>query len=76
MGEHRGARHNESTRDMSKRQLIDDIRRYNTTVSPHFLSQFDEAALKQYLDHLEGAVRRRVHIASFVRKKPRLRMVS
>ena len=76
MGEHPGVRHKESTRDMSKRQLIDDIRRYNTTASPQFLSQFDEAALKQYLDHLEGAVRKRVHIASFVRKKPRLRMVS
>ncbi|HEY2587644.1 MAG TPA: hypothetical protein VGI81_17995 [Tepidisphaeraceae bacterium] len=60
---------------MSKRQLIDDIRRYNTTAQPEFLAQFDEAALKQYLDHLEGAFRKRLHIASWVRKRPKLRMV-
>jgi hypothetical protein len=40
---------------MSKRQLIDDIRRFNSTAHPKFLSQFDESALKQYLEHLEGA---------------------
>jgi hypothetical protein len=61
---------------MSKRQLIDDIRRYNTTAQPDFLAQFDEAALKQYLDHLEGAFTKRLHIASWVRKQPKLRMVS
>jgi hypothetical protein len=61
---------------MTKRQLIDDIRRYNTTAEPQFLSQFDEEALKQYLDHLEGAWRKRIHIASWVRKTPRLKMVS
>ena len=38
---------------MSKRQLIDDIRRYNYTAQPQFLAQFDETALKQYLEHLE-----------------------
>lgn len=61
---------------MNKRQLIDDIRRYNSTVPAQFLSQFDEAALKQYLDHLEGAHRKHTRIASFVRKTPRLRLVS
>ena len=61
---------------MSKRQLIDDIRRYNTTVQPQFLARFDEAALKQYLEHLEGAFQKRVQIASWVRKQPRFRMVS
>lgn len=61
---------------MNKRQLIDDIRRYNTTAQPQFLSQFDEGALRQYLDHLEGAFRKRIHIASFVRKRPKLKMVS
>lgn len=61
---------------MSKRQLIDDIRRYNTTVQPQFLAQFDEAALRQYLEHLEGAFRKRVQISSWVRKPPRFRMVS
>ncbi len=61
---------------MNKRQLIEDIRRYNTTVSVDFLNQFDDAALKQYLEHLEGAHKRNARIASWVRKSPRLRMVS
>jgi len=60
---------------MSKRQLIDDIRRYNTTVEPTFLSQFDEEALRQYLEHLEDAFRKRIEIASWVRRKPKLKMV-
>jgi len=62
--------------DMNKRQLIDDIRRYNTTVSTEFLSQFDEGALQQYLEHLEGAKKRNTRIASWVRPTPRLRLVS
>lgn len=61
---------------MNKRQLIDDIRRYNAGVQPQFLSQFDEAALKQYLDHLQGAFQKRVQISSWVRRQPRLRVVS
>ncbi|HEX4055184.1 MAG TPA: hypothetical protein VHX86_13050 [Tepidisphaeraceae bacterium] len=61
---------------MNKRQLIDEIRQYNTTVSPQFLSQFDESALQQYLEHLEGAKNRTTRIASWVRKTPRLRLVS
>jgi len=60
---------------MNKRQLIDDIRRYNTTVQPQFLAQFDESALKQYLEHLEDASRKRIQIASWVRRKPKLKMV-
>jgi hypothetical protein len=60
---------------MSKRQLIDDIRRYNTTVEPQFLAQFDEPALKQYLEHLEDAARKRIQIASWVRRRPKLKMV-
>jgi hypothetical protein len=59
----------ESIPVMEKRQLIDDIRRYNTTAQPQFLAQFDEGALKQYLDHLEGAHRKRVHIAGFVKRR-------
>ncbi|HLL90171.1 MAG TPA: hypothetical protein VK324_12800 [Tepidisphaeraceae bacterium] len=43
---------------MNKRQLIDDIRRLNTTAQPQFLARFDEPALKQYLDHLESAQRK------------------
>ena len=61
---------------MNKRQLIDDIRRYNSTAQPHFLAQFDEAALKQYLDHLEEARRKHVRTAAFVRRGPKLRLVS
>jgi hypothetical protein len=60
---------------MNKRQLIDDIRRYNTTVQPQFLTQFDEPALRQYLEHLEDASRKRIQIASWVRRKPKLKMV-
>jgi aspartate aminotransferase-like enzyme len=66
----------ESMSAMNKRQLIDDIRRYNTTVPTEFLSQFDESALKQYLEHLEGARNKHARIASWVRKTPKLRLVS
>ena len=66
----------ESIPPMSKRQLIDDIRKYNTTVSIEFLSQFDDSALQQYLEHLEGAKKRNTRIASWVRKTPRFRLVS
>lgn len=61
---------------MNKRQLIDDIRRFNATAQPEFLAQFDDAALKQYLEHLEGAFEKRLHISSWVRKQPKLKMVS
>jgi hypothetical protein len=61
---------------MTKRQLIDDIRHLNATATPHFLAQFDEAALRQYLEHLRSAQEKRVRIAGWVRRKPRLRMVS
>jgi hypothetical protein len=61
---------------MTKRQLIDDIRRYNTTAQPQFLAQFDEAALKQYLEHLEQAQRKHARNLSIAPRAPRLRMVS
>jgi len=61
---------------MNKRQLIDDIRRFNTTASPEFLTQFDDEALKQYLDHLEGAFKKRVAISAWVKRKPRLKIAS
>jgi hypothetical protein len=61
---------------MSKRQLIDDIRRFNMSVSPHFLAQFDEPALKQYLEHLQSAASKQVKIAGWVRNQPKLRLVS
>ncbi len=61
---------------MNKRQLIDDIRRFNSTAQPQFLAQFDEGALKQYLEHLESARRKHLQIAGFVRRAPKLRLVS
>jgi hypothetical protein len=61
---------------MSKRQLIEDIRRYNTTVRPQFLAQFDENALRQYLEHLESAQAKRIRVAGWVRRNPKLRLVS
>jgi hypothetical protein len=61
---------------MNKRQLIDDIRRYNTTAQPLFLAQFDEAALKQYLDHLEQARTKHLRNVTWAPKAPKLRMVS
>jgi hypothetical protein len=53
---------------MNKRQLIDDIRQYNTTAAPQFLAQFDEDALKQYLSHLEAAKRKHVTITRIARR--------
>ena len=61
---------------MSKRQLIDDIRRFNPTAAPQFLAQFDEAALKQYYEHLDSARRKHLKIASYTRRGPKLRLVS
>ena len=61
---------------MTKRQLIDDIRRYNSTAQPQFLAQFDEDALRQYLEHLEQARAKHMRQSAFVPKGPKLRMVS
>jgi hypothetical protein len=64
---------------MTKRQLIDDIRQINTTAQPQFLMQFDDAALKQYLEHLQSAHQRNLRIGGWVRRRaaaPKLRMVS
>jgi hypothetical protein len=61
---------------MNKRQLIDDIRRYNPTAQPRFLLQFDEAALQQYLSHLESAHLKRTRSPNFIRPDANLRMVS
>jgi hypothetical protein len=61
---------------MSKRQLIDEILRFNTTVSTRFLAQFDEPALRQYLEHLDGAQKKHARIATWVRKSPKLRLAS
>jgi len=62
---------------MTKRQLIDDIRQYNLSVQPQFLAQFDNDALRQYLDHLRDAARKHVRIAGWVKKpQAKLRLVS
>jgi hypothetical protein len=61
---------------MSKRQLIDDIRRLNPTAMPQFLAQFDEEALKQYLEHLQAAELKHIRIGGWVRRQPKLRLVS
>jgi hypothetical protein len=61
---------------MTKRQLIEEISKLNTTAQPKFLAQFDEPALKQYLEHLEGAVRKHLLISSYVKPSAKLRMVS
>jgi len=61
---------------MNKRQLIDDIRRYNPTAQPRFLSQFDEASLHQYLTHLESAHLKRTRSTAVTRPDTNLRMVS
>jgi hypothetical protein len=61
---------------MSKRQLIDDIRNLNPTAMPQFLAQFDEESLKQYLEHLQAAELKHVRIAGWVRRQPKLRLVS
>jgi len=60
---------------MDKRQLIDDIRRFNTTAQEQFLRQFDDEALQQYLDHLKAAHDKQVRIDGWVRR-PKARMAS
>ena len=62
---------------MNKRQLIDDIRLYNTTAQEQFLAQFDEQALAQYLEHLQIAREKRLRYAKIRPDRPTpLRMVS
>jgi len=61
---------------MNKRQLIDDIRRYNTTARPGFLARFNESALREYLEHLEEARRKQLGFPLSACRGPRLRLVS
>jgi hypothetical protein len=69
-------RRSESKHLMSKRQLIDNIQELNPTAQTEFLTQFDENALQQYLEHLQAARAKKVHIAGWVRKRSNVRMVS
>ena len=55
---------------MNKRQIIEDIRQYNTSAAPQFLAQFDETALQQYLSHLETSRQKHVTISRIVRPRP------
>jgi len=61
---------------MNKRQLIDEIRHFNTSVRPQFLSQFDEDALQQYLSSLQSARRKTIRVPVWIRQQPKLRMAS
>jgi hypothetical protein len=61
---------------MDKRQLIEAIRKYNTTVEQAFLVQFSEADLREYLGRLEAASRKEQLIAGWVRPRPKMRIAS
>ncbi len=61
---------------MCKRQLIEEIRVLNATAPVRFLTQFDEVALQQYLDHLLSAKSKRVRIHQWNHQPSNLRMVS
>ena len=61
---------------MNKRQLIEDIRKHNITAQPSFLAQFDEDALRQYLDHLEEAHNKRLRFNACGHDDSDLRKVS
>jgi hypothetical protein len=64
---------------MNKRQLIEGIREINDTAQPEFLAQFDDEALRQYLEHLQQAKEKRVKVMGWVKtipRPPRFRMVS
>lgn len=54
---------------MNKRQLIDDIRQHNKTAAPTFLAQFDEGALRQYLEHLEASKKKHVTLSRVIRPR-------
>lgn len=53
---------------MKKRQLIDDIRKLNTSAPARFLSQFDEKALAAYLKNLRESQERRNRHAELMRE--------
>ena len=61
---------------MNKRQLIEAIRKHNTTVETAFLVQFDEADLAEYLTRLEAASKKQQLIAGWVRTRTPMRLAS
>jgi hypothetical protein len=67
----------QGTAHMNKRQIIEDIRRFNITVPGQFLAQFDEEALTQYLEHLEFARKKHLRSTPWTRgQQAQLRLVS
>lgn len=52
---------------MSKQQLIEAIREHNRSASDDFLIGFDEAALSNYLNHLQYKIGPRSGAAAWVR---------
>jgi len=61
---------------MEKRQLIEEIRKYNTTVAEAFLLKFELLDLREYLDHLEAARRKETLIAGWVKPRQQMRIAS
>ena len=60
---------------MDKRQLIDDIRKYNPTAKPRFLAGFNEPALQSYLEHLQEVLDNKVTPAVRTRRLPKAQIV-
>lgn len=56
-------------RQLTRPQLISEIRRFNTTVDDAFLNEFNDDALSEYLDNLELARQKQLRIAGY--EKPR-----
>ncbi len=52
---------------MSKLQLVEAIRHINRSATEEFLLTFDEAALTQYLDHLQYRLSPRRSRAAWIR---------
>ena len=52
---------------MSKEQIIQAIRRHNSTATPEFLLSFDQCVLEEYLQRLTRVLGRRGRGSSWVR---------
>lgn len=61
---------------MTKRQLIEEIRRHNPTAEPQFLERFDESSLKLYLERLTIGAHRSLRIPRGKVQPARLRRAS
>ncbi|MFT3788610.1 MAG: hypothetical protein QM770_20965 [Tepidisphaeraceae bacterium] len=65
-----------NTRQLDRQQLVEEIRRFNTTVDQQFLEQFSETELAEYLDHLDAARRKQLQISGWVKPRTALRRAS